>query len=187
MKRSKTQTRLKILDAAYGLMWRQGFLRVSMDEIALRAGVTKRTLYQHFPSKDDLLAATLAHSSELAIGRLRAFPHSGTAAEFLDAFFGELADWAAKPRWSGGGFTRVVMELADLRGHPARSIARKHKKAVEDWLTGVLAARRVSSAADRAREIMLLMEGAMALMLIHGDRTYAGAAANAAKILVQRK
>ena len=44
MKRSKTQTRLKILDAAYGLMWRQGFLRVSMDEIALRAGVTKRTL-----------------------------------------------------------------------------------------------------------------------------------------------
>ncbi|MFY9784608.1 MAG: helix-turn-helix domain-containing protein, partial [Pseudolabrys sp.] len=54
MKRSKHQTRLRILDAAFGLFWRQGFLRVSMDEIAARAGITKRALYQHFPSKDDL-------------------------------------------------------------------------------------------------------------------------------------
>lgn len=49
MRLSKSLTTIKILDAAYGLMWRQGFLRVSMDEIAERAGVTKRTLYQHFP------------------------------------------------------------------------------------------------------------------------------------------
>ncbi|MGC1701474.1 MAG: helix-turn-helix domain-containing protein, partial [Pseudolabrys sp.] len=46
MKRSRHQTRLRILDAAFGLFWRQGFLRVSMDEIAARAGITKRALYQ---------------------------------------------------------------------------------------------------------------------------------------------
>jgi AcrR family transcriptional regulator len=184
MRQPKSLTRIKILDAAYGLMWRQGFLRVSMDEIGERAGVTKRTLYQHFPSKDDLLAATLAHSSELAIARLRDFPASKTPNEFIDQFFSQLAAWAAKPRWSGGGFTRVVIELADLRGHPARSIARKHKAAVEDWLTDSLSAIGVSSAAQHAREIMLLMEGAMALMLIHGNRDYARAAASAAKALV---
>ncbi len=33
---------------------------------------------------------------------------------------------------------------------------------------------------------MLLMEGAMALMLIHNDRTYAKVAARAAKTLIQR-
>jgi AcrR family transcriptional regulator len=174
------------LDAAYGLMWRQGFVRVSMDEIAERARVTKRTLYQHFPSKDDLLSATLAHSSELAVARLREFPVTKTASGFIDEFFGQLSEWAAKPRWSGGGFTRVVMELADLRGHPARSIARKHKRAVEDWLATALASNQVPSASDRAREIMLLMEGAMALMLIHGNRDYAGAAARAAKALVRQ-
>ena len=43
MKRSKAQTRDRILDAAYGLFWRQGFLRVSLDEIAARAGITKRS------------------------------------------------------------------------------------------------------------------------------------------------
>ena len=84
MKRSKQQTRLRILDAAFGLFWRQGFLRVSMDEIAARAGITKRALYQHFPSKDDLMAMTLAHSSKLAIERLRAFPRAGEPGAFIE-------------------------------------------------------------------------------------------------------
>jgi AcrR family transcriptional regulator len=175
-----------ILDAAYGLFWRQGFLRVSMDDIAARADITKRALYQHFRSKDDLIAAALAHSSELAIERLRRFRRPVDCDELIDSFFTELADWAAKPRWSGGGFTRVVVELADLRGHPARAIARKHKTAVEQWLADALTAARVSSPGDRAREVMLLMEGAMILMLIHGDRSYAKAAARAAKSLVQK-
>jgi AcrR family transcriptional regulator len=45
MRRSAADTRRKILEAAYDLFWRQGFLRVSMDDIAARAGLTKRTLY----------------------------------------------------------------------------------------------------------------------------------------------
>ena len=184
MRTTKVQTRLKILDAAYGLFWRQGFLRVSMDEIAARAGVTKRTLYQHFRSKDDLMTDALAHSSELAMQRLRAMPNPARADDLIDAYFRELSDWAAKPRWSGGGFTRVVMELADLRGHPARAIARKHKAAVEDWLAAALAGRGLD-ARERAREIMLLTEGAMALMLIHGDRSYAATAAAAVKALAK--
>ena len=187
MKRSKQQTRLRIFDAAFGLFWRQGFLRVSMDEIAARAGITKRALYQHFPSKDDLMAMTLAHSSKLAIERLRAFPRAGEPGPFIDSFFADLSEWAAKPKWSGGGFTRAVVELADLRGHPARAIARNHKTAVEQWLADGLATGGVSSHREHAREIMLLTEGAMALMLIHGDRGYAQTAARAAKRLVRKK
>jgi len=187
MRRSRMQTRQRIVDAAYGLFWRQGFLRVSMDEIAARAGITKRALYQHFPSKDDLIKAALAHSSELALQRLQQFNRPANGEALIDSFFGQLADWAAKPRWSGGGFTRVVIELADLRGHPARAVARQHKLAVELWLAEALSAASVASAKERAREIMLLMEGAMVLMLVHGDRSYAQAAARAAKALLPAK
>jgi len=188
MRRSAVQTRRHILDAAYGLFWRQGFLRVSMDEIAARAGITKRALYQHFRSKDALMAATLAHSSELALKRLVQFHRPVTTSdELIESYFTQLREWAKKPKYSGGGFTRAVVELADLRDHPARAIARKHKSAVEKWLTDELAATGVVSASERAREVMLLTEGAMVLMLIHGDANYADAAAAAAKMLVKTR
>jgi AcrR family transcriptional regulator len=188
MRRSAAQTRLHILDAAYGLFWRQGFLRVSMDAIAARAGITKRALYQHFRSKDALMAATLAYSSELAIQRLRQFQKPVTTGdELIESYFAQLREWGKKPKYSGGGFTRAVIELAGLRGHPARAIARKHKSAVEKWLADELASTGILSPGDRAREIMLLTEGAMALMLIHGDPGWANSAAQAAKRLLQTR
>ena len=82
-------------------------------------------------SKDDLIAATLAHASKLALGRLESIKLPTNRDAMIDSLFAQIADWAATPRWSGAGFTRVVVELADLRGHPARGIARQHKTAVE--------------------------------------------------------
>jgi AcrR family transcriptional regulator len=159
-----------------------------MDEIAARAGITKRALYQHFQSKDALMATTLAYSSELALKRLKEFHRPvATGDELIESYFGQLRGWAKKPKYSGGGFTRAVVELADLRGHPARAIARKHKSAVEKWLADELAATGIHSAGERAREVMLLMEGAMALMLIHGDPGWANSAARAAKRLLQTR
>ena len=61
MRRQSEATRQKIIDAAYEQIWRAGFNRTSLDTIAARADVTKRTLYSYFRSKDDLLAAVLAH------------------------------------------------------------------------------------------------------------------------------
>lgn len=186
MPRSTDVTRTRILDAAYGLFWRAGFERASVDEIAARAKVTKRTLYYHFRSKDDLLAAVLEQSSALALERLRRIsgrlPANRDAT--IDAVFAQLTEWTGKPRWSGPGFTRLVMELADLPGHPARAIARRHKAMVEAWLADLLAEGKVPAPQDRAREVMLVMEGAMALILIHGDRGYGSVAAEAAKRLV---
>jgi len=108
---------------------------------------------------------------------------TGELDEFLDLLFSQLADWAAKPRWAGPGFTRIVMELADLPGHPARAIASRHKKAIETWLAGEFAAKGVAAPDRLARQIVLLLEGSTTLMLIHGDRRYARAAADAAKTL----
>jgi TetR/AcrR family transcriptional regulator of autoinduction and epiphytic fitness len=51
--------RQAILDAAAAQFRAHGFEATSMDKIALEAGVSKRTVYNHFPSKDDLFGATL--------------------------------------------------------------------------------------------------------------------------------
>ena len=186
MPRSAAITRKSILDAAYVLFRRKGYTRVSMDEIAATAGVTKRTLYYHFESKDALLAAMLEAQHHLALAAFRTFADrlGGSPNAIIDAFFRELAVWADTPRWAGSGFTRLVIELADLRGHPARTIARRHKAMLEVHLAELLAKAGVRSARQRAREIWLLSEGAISLILVHGDHSYAAAAAQAAKRLI---
>ena len=185
--RSSEATRTRILDAAYGLFRRRGYTRVSMDEIAAATAVTKRTLYYHFRSKDELLAAVLETQHRLALAAFRTFGDSlgGSTEAIVDTLFRDLAAWADKPRWAGSGFTRLVVELADLPGHPARVIARRHKAMLEAHLAELLARAKVASPRETAREIWLLSEGAISLMLVHRDRSYAAAAALAAKKLLR--
>jgi len=188
MPRSAKVTKQLILDEAYKLFRRKGFARVSMDEIAGAAGVTKRTLYYHFESKDALLAAVLEGQHRLALAAFRTFGDrlSGSSGAIIDALFAELGAWSSKPGWSGSGFTRLVVELADLPGHPARLVARRHKAMMEAHLADLLARAKLSAPRERAREIWLLAEGAMSMMLVHGDRRYVAAAAEAAKRLLVR-
>ena len=102
---------------------------------------------------------------------------TGSSAEFVE--------WTDTPGWSGSAFTRLVVELADLPGHPARAIARRAKTVTELWLADLLSRQKVSTPRQRAKEIMVLMEGAMVLMLMHGDRSYGHVASRAAKQLLQ--
>ena len=187
MPRSSEQTRQRILDAAYKLFRGKGYSRVSMDEIAAATSVTKRTLYYHFVSKDSLLAAVLESQHRLALAAFRTFGDrlSGSAEAIVDGLFDQLAVWADRPRWAGSGFTRLVIELADLPGHPARTIARRHKALLEQHLAALFAKAGVRSPRESAREVWLLSEGAISLILVHGDRGYAAAAARAAKRLIR--
>ncbi|MDB5541412.1 MAG: hypothetical protein JWQ89_3139 [Devosia sp.] len=186
MPRSTIETREKILHAAFRQFRKTGFFRSGIDEIAAASGVTKRTLYNHFPSKDDLLAAVLEaqHKRFFMTPDPYGISPTGDALRFIDDLFRELVVWSSKAKWAGSGYTRLAMELTDLPGHPARLIARRHKSAVETYLSGVLADAGLDHPDERGRELMLLIEGAMLMIVIRGDRSYADAAAAAARTLL---
>ncbi len=158
-----------------------------MDDIAEAAKLTKRTLYHHFNSKDQLLADVLESQHHLALQAFRTFGDSlsGSAEAIVRAMFRDLAVWADSPRWIGSGFTRLVIELADLPGHPARLIARRHKAQLEKSFAELLARSGVERPSELARAVWLLSEGAISLMLVHGDRGYSAAASDAAITLVR--
>ena len=179
-------TRDQILNAASRLIHVQGYQSTSLDDVLRESGVGKGNFYYHFKSKDALLAAVLASQHERTFAAFQTFgvELSGRPEQIVDALFRELATWSAKPQWAGSGFTCLVIELADLSGHPARSIARQHKAVLEKYLAELLAKAGVMSPHERARELLLLTEGAMVMILIHNDRSYADAAAAAAKRLV---
>ncbi|MCA6108594.1 TetR/AcrR family transcriptional regulator [Bradyrhizobium cenepequi] len=187
MPRSNEQTRKRILDSAYRLFRRRGYSRITMDDIATEAKFTKRTLYLHFRSKDELLANVLTAQHELALQAFKTFGDklSGSPEAIVEGLFRDLAVWADRPRWAGSGFTRLVIELADLPGHPARLIARRHKARLERCFGDLLERSGVRRADELARAIWLLSEGAISLMLVHGDQRYSAAASSAAATLVR--
>ena len=178
MPRSADTTRQRILDAAYKEFRRKGYSRVGVDAVAAAAKVTKRTLYYHFDSKDALLATVLERQHELAVMAWDGFESklARDPKRLMEKMFDDLAAWSSKPRWSGSGFSRLAMELADLPGHPARAIAKRHKGLIEAKLARCLAEARYRAPARLAREIWLITEGAMTCMVIHSDPAYLDAA-----------
>jgi AcrR family transcriptional regulator len=174
MSRTTERSREKILEAGFRLFFREGYARVSMEMIAAQAGMTKRTLYNHFDSKDQLLGAVLESQNRRSLARFADWTASAepTISGFLDQFFAKTMAWAASARWRGSGFTRLAVELADLPGHPARRIAARHKAELEKWMEGEFRARGSPAPASDARTLALVMDGAVSLSLITGNRDY---------------
>lgn len=187
MRRKSTETRQAIINAAYTLFYQSGFMRTGVDAIADVAGVTKRTLYQHFGSKDELIGAVLEHQHQMALGRIRRWADciTGKPDQMVKQLFDKLLQWAGETGWQGSGFTRAAVEFADLPGHPARKAARRQKKEVETYLLEKFAAQNIDGAEQLVREILLLIEGCQTLALIHDNLDYIDAARHAAVVLVQ--
>ena len=112
MARDARTTREQIIQAADALFYGEGIRGASMDAIAEKASVTKRTIYYHFPSKDDLIAAYLAARDEPTFARQAAWLDEtrGDLPEQVLGLFENLARAMNTPPWKGCGFIRAVAD-----------------------------------------------------------------------------
>lgn len=180
-------TRDRIVSAAAKLFYAEGIRAVSVDAVAEAAGVTKRTLYYHFESKDELVAAYLEERDQ---PNLKLFQKwfdevDGGVAAKVEGIFSNLARAARHPKWKGCGFLRTSAELANMPGHPAIRIGAAHKKKFEDWLRLTFEAEGIPGAGMLARQVLLLLDGSFAVVLLHRDPSYMETAGAAAATLVE--
>ncbi|TPN81933.1 TetR/AcrR family transcriptional regulator [Mesorhizobium sp. CU2] len=187
MDEAVSPTRKRIVDAATKLFYAEGIGRVSVDAVAEKAGLTKRTLYYHFRSKDDLIAAYLEGRDQPNLKQMAGWfdDAEGGPDSRVEAIFTNLARVARHPRWKGCGFLRTAAELAAMPGHPAVKAGARHKARFEAWLAEALSGHDVTEAGTLAREIVLLMDGAFSVMLVHRNADYIEAAGRAATTLVR--
>jgi AcrR family transcriptional regulator len=180
-------TRQQIIDAADQLFYSEGLAAVSMDSIAERAGVTKKTLYYHFRSKDDLMGAYLDGRHDRVMARYQGWAGTnGSATERVERMFRRLAESTRERGWHGCAFVRAACELADRPGHPAALAARRHKTVFEQWLRDLLEEDGRADAAHLARSLMVLLDGSIVQALVHRDAAYPIAAAEVARGLLSR-
>ncbi|MDK1375025.1 MULTISPECIES: helix-turn-helix domain-containing protein [unclassified Sinorhizobium] len=182
-----SSTRDRIVSAAAKLFYAEGIRAVSVDAVAEAAGVTKRTLYYHFDSKDELIAAYLEGRDQ---PNLRLFQKwftetDGDVATKVEGMFRNLARAARHPKWKGCGFLRTSAELANMPGHPAMRIGAAHKKKFENWLRQSLEDEGIDGAEVLARQVRLLLDGSFAVVLLHRDPSYMETAGMAAASLIR--
>ncbi|MBB3592593.1 AcrR family transcriptional regulator [Rhizobium sp. BK529] len=186
MARSGSDTRERIVAAAAKLFYSEGVRAVSVDAVAEKAAVTKRTLYYHFDSKDELIAAYLETRDQpnLAVYRRWLAETDGDLSAKIKGIFENLARSARHPKWKGCGYLRTSAELANMPGHPAIKVGAIHKKNVEAWLTSLFEEQHLAEPLKLARQIVLLLDGSFAAVLLHRDPTYMETAGEAAAALV---
>ncbi len=188
MSETPTPTQDRIVKAASRLFHASGIRAVSVDAVALEAGVTKRTLYYHFRSKDDLIAAYLEGRDQPNLSAFQRWFDAapGDVADKVKGIFHKLEEAAQHPHWKGCGFLRTSVELVNQPGHPAMVRGRAHKMRVESWFCSVLAeAGAGPQASVVARQIMVLLDGCFSVVLLHREPAYMAAAGDAAAILVR--
>ncbi|WP_293703762.1 MULTISPECIES: TetR/AcrR family transcriptional regulator [unclassified Sphingopyxis] len=153
-----------ILVAAERLFSRNGFGLTGVDALAAAAGVTKRTLYKQFGSKEGLFAEWLRARDLRTRRSLLAAIDARAAApgDRMLALFDILAQLAGNPGFHGCPFSRALLEFGDAAAHEAsRQVAAAHKAELARWFTAELAAAGVADPPAAAEELALLYEGVL--------------------------
>src|ERR1700693_1834431 len=156
MERSSAKVAMqeRILETADRLFYRQGIRVVGVDTVADEIGISKRTLYNYFPSKDDLIVAYLSR-------RLRPIEASDLppAQQILDDF-DRLERAMRRDGYRGCPFVNAVAELADPT-HAAHQIAVAHKEKRRALFRSLLVRLICSDSCALSTQLMILGEGAV--------------------------
>lgn len=171
---SKRRARDALMEAASRRFYAGGLAGTGIDAITAEAGVARKSLYNNFASKADLVAAYLdvRHEEWLGLYRIR-LEKAATAGERVLAVFDAYADHANlayEHGFRGCGLLNAAAELP--AGDPGRRVVRRHKEEVETLLSGHVAeilAQAPEQAGATARHLAFLLEGAMVRAGLEGD------------------
>lgn len=180
--------RERILEAADRLFYRDGIRAVGIDTVIAEAGVAKMTLYSHFKSKDELIAAYLRRRDE----RFRTWfattveQHAAKTGDWLAGLFVALGEWFVTPDFRGCAFINATAELPDPH-HPGRKAIAEHKQLFTDFVVEVLRKAHVKNPNQVVGAIGLLINGAILESACEGSPAAAETAHAAARKLLGRE
>jgi AcrR family transcriptional regulator len=169
-----------IAEVAAELFYRDGIHAVGVDRVADTARITKRTLYKHFRSKDELIAAALRCAPRVP------FPESGAPGERIIGAFERLADYLGDTAFRGCPYIIFTAELTEPR-HPARVQIERLLARRRRWFRERLEELEFADAADVAEELDVLFDGAVASAAKRRDLESVTAATRVARRIVAER
>jgi len=156
-----------LFETAARLFYQRGYRATGVDTIAAASGIGKMTLYRHYPSKDDLIAAYLRDSDRIFWEHFAGATEAAAPREQLLGFFAALQAYVLTPACCGCPFLNLASEYPE-HDYPGHEVALAHKKAVRarfQRLAEAAGARRPEALADA---LVLLMDGAYMAARVFG-------------------
>ncbi len=175
----------RLLDVAGPLFFRHGFAAVGVDRIVKESGVAKMTLYRHFPSKDDLIAAWLERVDAQFWAAAMAWMGDADRGprEQLAGFFRGLEKMVSSPQCLGCPFLLAAAEFPEP-GTRAHAVALRNKTTLRDRFRKLAKAAGATDPATLADQLLLLTDGAFGASRMFGPSNPGRKVAAAAEALL---
>ena len=151
----------RLIDTAIALFNRYGFHATGVDRIVAVAKVAKKTLYAHFPSKEDLIIAALTRKRTAFADKFlpSVLATSDDPRTRLLSLFELAKSWFADPDFYGCIFVNAAVEYSEP-GHPINACAREFKTLLRGFALEQAQAGGAADPEALADQIALLFEGA---------------------------
>ncbi|MEV5357964.1 TetR/AcrR family transcriptional regulator [Streptomyces sp. NPDC052693] len=160
--------RERLLEAAATLTYRDG-VGIGVEALCKAAGVSKRSMYQLFASKDELLAASLERRTSVYVDALLPAADDGRSPrERILHVFERVEEQSGAPEFHGCPFLAAQIELKD-RNHPASRVAHQVKERLTAFFRDEAAQGGAGDPALLARQLSLVFDGASARAGIGAD------------------
>lgn len=162
----------RIIAAAARCFYRDGIYATGVDALAAEAGISKRTLYNHFPSKDGVIAAYLRQREEQWQDKLRGIWEEvgDDPALQIVAYVRGYAHPVEDEVFRGSAFINAAAELSDTE-HEALTVIQESMRHMEVGIQDILTMAGVRDAAEVAARILYLVEGAVAVGGVRRDES----------------
>jgi AcrR family transcriptional regulator len=162
MTTTHSSARQRLLEVASDLFYQEGIRAIGVDTIVEQSGVGKATLYRHFPTKDDLIAAYLEEEDrqhwqwfEEVIA-----PYEGSPRAQLLAWFEACAQRLTEQGFRGCPFLNALAEIAEA-DHPAHQRAVEHESALRRRLVQLSQRAGARDPEQLADQLLLVTNGAL--------------------------
>lgn len=186
MNTKNTNTREKILKTAEQLIYQKGIHATGMDLLVKTSGVARKSIYRYFATKDDVAAAALNARDERWMHWFRTECDKGeTPTERILNMFSTLKNWFQSEGFRGCAFINTAGETGDPED-PVRRIAKLHKQKLLDYIFELTSQMNVEQPMVLAKQLLILIEGAITTSHVMGDMSSADSAKDVAQLLLNQ-
>lgn len=180
-----------LVDTALKLFCKHGFRATGIDTVLNESGVAKKTLYNHFKSKDELIIATLQLRDEQFLGNMREAIARLAPSQDCDprlarvlSLFDAMNEWIVAEGFNGCTFINASAEYP-RKEDPIHVACANHKKLVVQFIEELIAGLALEDSQLVAKQLSLIADGAIVNAHTGCDLQGAQYAKSAAQRLLQ--